>query len=251
MTGYFLLIDAGNTRTKWAKVQSGQWHCGSPLMTQSVVSSALDDAWGDLETPLGIALSNVAGQSVEADITSFIQRKWSTELFIAKSQNHAYGVTSGYREAERLGVDRWLALIAARARSSRPTVIVDAGSACTIDLLDQDGRHLGGYILPGLSVMGDALVNRTYQIQEAKLINQCTLDPGVDTLEGMASGTLLALVGAVERVLYNLQNKGVSEPSILLTGGDAEKLATLLRYSSDMAPDLVLEGLWRCLGAHR
>ena len=74
-------------------------------------------------------------------------------------------MTSGYRDPERLGVDRWLALIAARERSKQPTVIVDAGSACTIDLLDSEGRHLGGYILPGLTAMGEALVRGTHQIQ--------------------------------------------------------------------------------------
>jgi type III pantothenate kinase len=153
-------------------------------------------------------------------------------------------VTSGYRDPERLGVDRWLALIAARERSKQPTVIVDAGSACTIDLLDSEGRHLGGYILPGLTAMGEALVRGTHQIQESKAVGKFCLDPGLDTSEGMASGALLALVGAIERVFYDLGDRGSCEPLLIMTGGDAEKLGSSLRCPSYIGPELVLEGLW-------
>lgn len=249
MAGYYLMIDAGNTRIKWARVAADRLIPGVPIPIRPAVLPAIKAAWDSLDKPLGIALSNVAGERVEADITSFIKRRWSMEPFIAKSVIQGFGVTSGYRDPGRLGVDRWLALIAARARSTQPSVVVDAGSACTIDLLDSGGCHLGGYILPGLKAMGDALVKEAYQIQEAKAIGEACLDPGVGTLEGIASGALLALVGSVDRVFYNLQGLVLPEASLLLTGGDAEKLGPFLRNSCHIAPDLVLEGLWLNLKA--
>lgn len=244
MCGYYLLIDAGNTRIKWARVESDQFIPGVPFQIRPALLPAIKAAWDGLERPLGVALSNVAGERVEADIRSFIRCRWSLEPFIAQSQDSGFGVTSGYLEPERLGVDRWLALVAARARSHQPTVIVDAGSACTIDLLDAEGRHLGGYILPGLSAMANALATQTHQIQRVKITNKLGLKLGRDTSSGISSGTLLALVGAIERVLLDFQLEHSKELSLLMTGGDAESLQALLRFSSQMAPDLVLEGLW-------
>jgi type III pantothenate kinase len=250
MVGYYLLIDAGNTRIKWARVEENLLMPGVPVSIRPAVLPGIKAAWDSLEKPLGIALSNVAGERVEADITSFIKRRWSMAPFIAKAQHHGFGVMSGYQDPDRLGVDRWLALIAARERSKLPTVIVDAGSACTIDLLDSEGRHLGGYILPGLTAMGEALVKGTHQIRESKALGESSLDPGLNTLEGMASGALIALLGAVERVFNDVESRGFGEPSLIITGGDALKLAAFLRYPSRIAPDLVLEGLWRvCRGS--
>jgi len=251
MAGYYLLIDVGNTRIKWARVEADRLIPGEPLPIEPAVLPSIQTAWGSLEKPLGVALSNVASERVEVDIRSFIKGHWSMTPFIAKSQDQGFGVTSGYREPERLGVDRWLALVAARERSKLPTVIVDAGSACTIDLLDSDGRHFGGYILPGLTAMANALVKGAHQIQEAQDIGDDCLDPGADTLEGMANGALLGLVGAVERVLYNLGGLGIREPSLLVTGGDAGKLGPFLRSPCHIAPELVLEGLWLTLKADR
>lgn len=244
MAGYYLLIDAGNTRIKWARVEADRLIPGVPFHVRPDLPLAIKAAWDGLEKPLGVALSNVVGEQVEADIMSFIRCRWSLEPFVAQSQSSGFGVTSGYRDPEKLGVDRWLALVAARKRSHQPTVIVDAGSACTIDLLDAAGRHLGGYILPGLSAMGNTLVRATHQIQEAGEIRKPCLDPGMDTLEGIASGALLALVGSVDRVLYNLEDSGFPQASLLLTGGDAERLGPVLRHSCHVEPELVLEGLW-------
>ncbi len=244
MAGYYLLIDAGNTRIKWARVEASRLITGVPFQIRPALLPAIKAAWDGFERPLGVALSNVAGDQVEADITSFIQCHWSLEPFIAQSQDSGFGVTSGYREPKRLGVDRWLALIAARARSHQSTVIVDAGSACTIDLLDAEGRHLGGHILPGLSTMANALATETHQIQRVNVLNEIGLNPGRDTSAGISSGVLLALVGAIERVLDDFQSENLEDPLLLMTGGDAESLAAWLRNPAQIAPNLVLEGLW-------
>ena len=245
MAGYYLLIDAGNTRIKWARVEADRLIPGVPFAIRPDLPPEIKAAWDGLEKPLGVALSNVAGEQVEADIMSFIRCRWSLEPFVAQSQSSGFGVTSGYRDPEKLGVDRWLALVAARKRSHQPTVIVDAGSACTIDLLDAAGRHLGGHILPGTTAMGHALANGTHQIQYVKMTNSICLDPGRDTLAGISSGALLALVGAIERVVSDHEVSGFHNPSLLMTGGDAKNLADLLRYPAQTASHLVLEGLWR------
>lgn len=243
MVGSWLLIDAGNTRIKWALSEETLFSSGSPIPIVTRLDKELERIWGGLEKPLGVALSNVAGLEVEREILEFARRVWSLDVLIARSRSFEWGVTSGYLVPESLGVDRWLALVAARHRRDGYLVIVDAGSACTIDLLDPCGVHQGGYILPGLAAMEEALVRGAKQIFKAQSSGKGGLAPGKNTLDGVVGGSLLALVGAVERTIEQVEGVGSLKPELILTGGDAERLIPLLRYPCDFLPDLVLEGL--------
>lgn len=247
MAEKWLLIDAGNTRVKWAERTETELSPGQSFTTSSLraSASALDQVWAHIDRPLGVALSNVAGERVRENLVSYIRERWSIDVHEARSKAELRGFHSGYRIPESLGVDRWLAIIAAQAQGFFPALVVDAGSAMTIDVLDANGNHEGGYILPGRSVMVAALIERTKQIQDTRPAGQASLSPGCDTASGLASGGVLALVGAIERA-YSLcvESKRDKAPVLILSGGDAEILETHLRLPLKKCSDLVLEGLW-------
>jgi len=152
------------------------------------------------------------------------------------------GVTNGYARPEQLGCDRWAALIAARAAAAGPLLVVNAGTALTADALSAEGVFLGGVIVPGLDLMRSALAARL---------------PGLDlaggrrerfplsTADGVATGTVQALAGAVERMAAELARHSVprAAPRCVLSGGNAAWLAPELNLEVLIVDNLVLEGL--------
>ena len=150
-------------------------------------------------------------------------------------------MTIAYGEPRQLGVDRWLGLIAAYAQNRLPALIIDAGTAVTYDLLRQDGQHLGGLILPGLQMMRRSLLEGT-QISPQDLGVE-TRYWAQDTASGIASGTLQALGALGERLAHQLAQATGAAPTLLITGGDGQRLQSALQMPSRWEPDLVLQGL--------
>jgi type III pantothenate kinase len=141
-----------------------------------------------------------------------------------------------------LGSDRWSALIGARSLEKGPCLVVCAGTALTADALDADGRFLGGIIAPGLRLMQRALADNTAALQ----IQQGAFAPFPDnTADALHSGALQALVGAVERMLRQLEAQVGQTPRCLASGGDAPLLLPLLPPHTQHVENLVLEGLIR------
>jgi type III pantothenate kinase len=149
-------------------------------------------------------------------------------------------VRNGYDLPATLGADRWCALIA--ARPSAPCIIVDAGSAVTIDALSGDGTFMGGVILPGLDMMRAVLDERTGLIRDTAGCDDDVL--ARTTASGVASGTLIGLAGAVDAIVAAQRDMLGAPAPALLCGGDGAKLLALLRSTPvTLTPDLVLRGL--------
>ena len=243
----WLLLDAGNTRIKWAELGDKGLEPASSLPTSSILNqiSVLDAAWEHLKQPRGVAVSNVAGPEIREALAVYVQNRWGIPVQVAVSRSVGSGVRSSYRVPESLGIDRWLALIATRARYELPAVVVDAGSAVTIDLLNGEGSHEGGYILPGRKAMLSALVRGTAQLALPMTERGAELHPARDTDTALLSGGMLALVGAIEHAFReHARVKESQSPVLVLTGGDADLLASSLATPAQKHPDLVLEGLW-------
>lgn len=153
-----------------------------------------------------------------------------------------FGVINGYQQPELLGVDRWLALIAVRHHHPLPAVIVDFGTALTLDVLDGDGRHRGGLICPGLNLMYQSLGNGTagIAIDGEKIEGDSIL--GQSTRTAVRLGIHHAVLGMIERVMHKLQ-KEWPQLHVILTGGDADEVALRLSAPVHRVPDLVLKGL--------
>jgi type III pantothenate kinase len=232
-----LVIDIGNSRGKWGLATSGS----SGLLRTGSFDTTCDmgTVLGYQDLPLA-SLKNVLISCVSSDVCFRQAAAWlqantpaTVRRFISRPQE--FGVINGYRNPEQLGADRWAALLAAQQIVKGRVLVVDCGTAATLDLLSAEGRHLGGYILPGLRMMRRALHCETAGLPEAKGEG---VELAVDTRDGIAAGTLLAIVAAIESTVARHKN-----PPCLLTGGDAEMIGRYLQVPCQHEPDLVLKGL--------
>ena len=236
-----LCIDSGNSRIKWGLYSDGRW-----LETVAVdheKRAKMAELPRRLPMPDCVILANVAGDAARAAIAQALA-PWRAVLNEVKSSAAAGGVTNCYNDPARLGVDRWCALIGARAITHAPCVVVMAGTATTVDTLDGDGRFLGGLILPGLDLMRRALARDTAALPLAtghySPHPRCTDD-------AIVSGCIEAQVGAIERAWRRLGNV---DKQCLLSGGNAPTLIRYLDIPCREIPNLPLEGMARIgLGA--
>lgn len=242
-----LLLDIGNSRLKWGLYKDGAIYRSGHLTLERIRAGGLPVLAGKLPRDVTAVLAcNVAGEKLAAELAKFVRAHCGQQVQFLRSQAQAYGVTNAYRRPGRLGVDRWVAMIAARARYDTSCLVVDAGTALTIDALDDTGRHLGGQILPGIAVMTEALGKNTSDLPKArKRISRNSAAALVfanSTSTAITQGAIAAAAGAIERALRMLRQRG-HRPVLLLTGGDATLLQAALAEESELCPHLVLEGL--------
>ena len=233
-----LCIDSGNSRIKWGVHGSGHW-LETGVLDHAEVEQ-LEVQTQRLPPATQVMLANVAGDAALASIRQALAACGSA-LYEVKSAPEAGGVVNLYEVPERLGVDRWCALLGARSLTPAPCVVVMAGTATTIDSLDGDGRFLGGFILPGLDLMRRSLAQDTAALPLAagKYCGwpRCTDD-------AITSGCLEAQVGAIERGVARLGNGA----TCLLSGGAAVVIGEHLAIPHRRVDNLVLEGLLRLAG---
>jgi type III pantothenate kinase len=238
-----LLIDLGNSSLKWAWLESGGLGVieRAAYITPDGGVELPSDRWQVQAKPERILISGVAAPEVVAAVQSWIVEQWCLEPEILKAEVSALGVTSGYDNPGQLGVDRWIALIAAHHTVSGPACIVDCGTAVTIDVIARDGKHLGGLILPGIGLMREALKNET-AIPWVEKGNREELFAR-DTGSAVAAGGLNAVAALVEKTLEQSAERLGERPVLLLTGGEAELLQCVLSEPVIMEPDLVMKGM--------
>jgi type III pantothenate kinase len=199
--------------------------------------------------PAGICIANVAGTQLAQQLSGWIETRWGiTPVFIATT-GQACGVTNAYAVPGSLGVDRWAALIGAHHHGGGATCIVDCGTAITLDMLAADGVHQGGLILPGIEMMkqmllkNTAVVNTSTTQQVAKLFAMSTGD-------AVNSGALYMAAAAIDRTVGDMAEALGIAADVIITGGDASRIATLLAMPVRHDPELVLKGLAILAGEH-
>lgn len=236
-----LLIDIGNTNLKWAVCASGTLGEMSSVRHHDALPIDLHASWERLAAPQRVLVSSVTGQSVKDALVRTCRSRWGLEPRFAHTRSACLGVTVAYVDPQRLGVDRWLALIATHHLCTGPALIVDAGTAVTYDLLLPNGRHLGGLILPGIDMMREALLARTHipRVEPEEPDGPWA----ADTATAVAAGSTQAPAALAERLLRRLEAEAGTVPTLLITGGDAERLLPALAVPVRREPDLVLQGL--------
>ena len=233
-----LLVDMGNTRLKWAVVQDGRLIAGRALVNSQLNRHELVDIWKIQSPPKCLAIACVSANPLLELVLAVAVELWpNLEIIPVKSQAHAFGVCNAYQQPEKLGVDRWLALVAVRRHYQIPACIVDCGTAITVDLIDANGKHQGGLISPGLTLMRKSLAEGT----EALQFHETDYVAGLANFTEAAiySGTLSAAVGLIEHVL----TRQPDTVQLILTGGDAGLIAQQLKGKPVIDTDLVLRGL--------
>jgi type III pantothenate kinase len=239
-----LLVDIGNTRLKWALLDgSGAFgDCGVAVHGGDPAATLPDLA--PLQ-PSEIWIAHVTGAEQGARLHAAARERYGCDPHHARSAEGWRGLKSAYVEPERLGVDRWLALVAAWAQQRGASCVVGAGTALTVDAVDADGRHLGGIIVAGLDTQQRALLGNTrFGTRRRKRRYHGGL--GDDTESCVMQGAALACLGAIDRACA----AAGSGARRLITGGDAAILLPHLGAGWEHRPQLVLEGL-RALATDR
>lgn len=238
-----LLLDIGNTAMKWRcrdgdQVQQGDAVHGRDWL-QLVRSEAIP--WSEVSR---IDVASVAGRDADQQLARAIASRTPVTPAFYYSCAADCGVRNAYQEPARLGVDRWLAVIEAWHRYG-PAIIVDFGSALTLDAVDSAGLHRGGYIVPGLGMLERSLIQGTGSVRVSAEPAPDSLAPGCSTSEGVRHGILRMTVAFVTDAVVALREGLPDTAPVLLTGGDAARVAALLPWRAELAPDLVLDGLER------
>lgn len=243
-----LLVDVGNTRTKWVLAENSHMLTEIDVcLNQDVASSTIASL---AEVVHKVSIANVAGDTMAQTLTEVMQAVEAPVTMVQTTQE-ACGVRNSYDYPETLGVDRWLSLIAAYDKQKASCLVINAGTAVTIDALSvpkaaDHANFMGGLIMPGVGVMLRTLVNNTAQLSMGE---GSVMDFPTNTQDAMHTGCLVAVIGAIQRQWQLLQALDQQAPAILLSGGDAEVLVkhlpTDLAEKTIIVDNLVLRGLMR------
>ena len=263
----YLFFDVGNTRLKWAAVESTQnpsdqykklWAYSGSVSSKALQSAQHRSELADyisktLPKPIGIGFCCVAGQEAITNL-KLLFPQWSDLFWLQLNGDSPYaGMRSLYQEPGKLGADRWAAMVGARALSNKNTLIVNAGTATTIDLLGSNGVHYGGWILPGLGLMQESLHSKTAQLPMVTR-EESRSEFGTSTNQAIISGCDAAQIGAIQFALMQAKEINVPIEKIWLDGGNAKILAKEISQTNlpakqfiELTEGLVLRGIWAWL----
>ena len=237
MKPLLLAVDSGNTRIKWGL------HDGHTWLKQGAVAQGkkalLEQEWKSLREPSRIVISNVGGTEAKAALSEVISR-WEAEPLWITAVAYQCGVRNYYTYPEQLGSDRWAALVAAWELEGQGCLVVDAGTAMTVDALSDTGEFLGGIITPGIDLMQKMSLG---DITPLKPEDGKFCDYPDNTADALYSGAMHAMAGAVERMAALLAGTLGHVPECILSGGAAQQLQPLLKVNTKVMDDLVLQGL--------
>lgn len=239
-----LAIDAGNTRVKWGLFDSTGRLTGH--------GACLNTELAGLRLPAAakVVISNVAGSAIETQLKTRLANHADTHWIT--SQTEACGVKNSYLQAEKLGTDRWAALIAAWHIKQAPCVVVNAGTAVTIDALD-NATFTGGLIMPGMDLMQQSLYLGTAQLPIQNVRKESAVEIFArNTADAIYGGAVYAIVGAITLMAQALERKTGQAPWVLMSGGNAATInRQLLQHDfgsvtnqAIIVDNLVLQGLF-------
>lgn len=248
-----LAIDCGNTRVKWglgdsrglhASPAGGEgagpcrWHAQGARTLAEL--ERLEADWSRIEAPERIAIANVAGAAAREALLRALSRFKVQPRWVNAVATQC-GVTNGYADPSQLGPDRWAALIGAWHLHRGSSLVVNLGTATTVDMLSPDGVFRGGLIIPGVDLMKKALAEHTAGLP---LAGGDYAEEPRNTADAIESGCVHAQAGAIERMFARLGAGAVC----FLSGGAAPRVAGHLGIPLRMVENLALEGL-ACIAA--
>lgn len=245
-----LVIDAGNSRIKWASVINGEFKFGgAQLWKERSFSDVADELWAGIATPSAIYVANVAGQDFARALEVWVKSHWNCKVEFLKLQLEQCGVRNQYATPFELGADRWADAIAAWHKYQHAVAIFDAGTSITLDIIDHDGNLLGGTITPGINLMINSLLKGANGLRDTLGIPREELRTipleldGKNTRDNILSGCILPAVAYLEYAAHKLQQKFGDKFTCLVVGGDSDILMSHLNASFKHHPYLVLEGV--------
>lgn len=244
MPNEILLLDIGNTRLKWAWQQGELFVPGGELTHTGQLRLNQLAQISREHSPAKIVAACVAGDKIKETVVSQLQRQFAIQVELITTPSEGQGIRNGYVQPAQLGIDRWVAMVGAHQMWPGYLCVIDAGSALTLDIIQSDGQHQGGYILPGLRMMQTCVIEKTAIPMSLKaVIMASTTQPGNDTQSCLANGTLQGTCGLIERTVLQVERETGESVQCVLTGGDSQYLAATLSVPHVIEPYLVLKGL--------
>lgn len=220
-----LFIDAGNSCIKYLCLdpEQGDWQ-QAPVRVcagDADLYARLSKQWRTLKSVAGVYLADVAGHA--ASIQTLSRELWHLNMQPMKTQATQLGLHNAYEQPNDLGVDRWLAMLAAHSLYRGNTCVIDCGTAITVDLVDAQGQHQGGLICPGMATMGQSLNSRTHNIS---LTNHQTAAGcwGRSTQQCVSLGVQLAARSFISEAIEQAREFFKDNVTIVVCGGQAETL---------------------------
>lgn len=234
-----VLIDIGNTRTKYCLANDGKKNFQQSISNHSFSTDFLDVNFRDATR---VIVASVSHQQLTDKIWAWcLSNEVTYQRVVSEAKKNS--VITAYQVPSQLGVDRWLALIgAAEIFPSKNVLIIDAGTATTIDLLASNGQHQGGWILAGIDTLISSVLSNTTQVQANDKEKQ-SLAFGANTSENVHNAAWAATVGAVNLAISQAEQQGFMLDEIIFTGGNSTLLSTLTTYQSTVIEGLVFTGL--------
>lgn len=259
----YLLIDIGNSYTKYTMVDKNGLSPVNIVESKQFFGLLTKGDMKIAESLAGIILVSVMDKASTNNIKNKLSQSFQCSVQQIETSAKALGVTCGYSDYTLLGADRWVAMIAAFARvKDRPQaeaiLVVDCGTVVTADVVDSEGLHLGGWMMPGLSLMSSTLGQKSSGIHYGLNNSEPDVDPnlvnsheqqkksliiGKSTQQCVDAGGKLAVVGFIEQCFRQTEKLSGFAPLCILAGGGAKELVPLLTMQVEYFPELVLDGL--------
>lgn len=250
-----LLIDAGNSGIKWALLDHGQLSSMQSCLYGSYSPfEKFNDVFKQQQKLSNfdeVIMVSVLGDDYKATVKKLLQAA-KHKFFIINSSSELAGVTSAYNEPHKLGTDRLVAMIASyHLEASQASIVIDSGTATTIDAIDAHGQHLGGLILPGIDLCSQSLLEKTEMLSSFSE-NKHKYEPNIfstNTKQAITSGSLFGLIGAIKHICLimekEIQQKNISNIVIkkIICGGSASKLLPYLPQEFKYHENLLMQGL--------
>lgn len=233
-------LDIGNSRVKWrvtdADGRVGQTTCSSLQDLHTGIFPSRDDGIRR------VRVSSVRSSETRETVKAWASSRYGVCAEFAVSSSQVGRVRNGYASPEKLGVDRWLAMLAAFERVQDSVCVFDFGSAMTIDMVDTTGTHLGGWIAPGIGIMRNSLRSGTDLVRFESRGKAVALLPANHTDDAVESGVLAAAAGFA-LVGWRSFERIAGGGQAVVTGGDAPEVLPVLEFPAAIVPSLVLDGL--------
>lgn len=239
-----LMIDIGNSRIKYGTYSNAAWQSlRSHFYQIENIEHQFDLIFQDIPSqPVYVAC---VVDAMKEPVVQWFASRWGLKPLFVVAKKQSAGVTNSYEKPDKLGVDRWLAMVAAYNKFGSAVCVIDCGTAVTVDVIDESGLHRGGLIMPGLQLMRESLFSNASKIKSTKGRVVALANNTEDAVE---SGCVRLLSSGLDQICQELQDK-YSGLRLIITGGDGEFVARQMRKQTTLIETLVLDGL--CVASSR
>ncbi|GMR01668.1 MAG: pantothenate kinase [Gammaproteobacteria bacterium] len=249
-----LTVDIGNSRIKWASWQAEKIVArGVAAYTVDKSAEVIDKLFSVVEKPVHIFALCVAGNKLSQGLGEWSEQHWQLGVEFLKTEKQFNNIVNAYDDPEQHGVDRWAAVVAGHQSCPGFSVcVINAGTAITFDLINKNGQHLGGYILPSYVTMHKALLTDTVNVKSAFDVQFYEHSVPDNTNDAVNQGLHKLLQAGIREICQFSKQKMDPPMQIIISGGSAR---TILDYPDMPAmihkPDLVMQGLYNIMKQHQ